>query len=98
MMKKKHCGILQITEEMKADKETKSLMCIYIKYEDNVNRDNIEQLIRIKLKQKIFFFTDRGQSVNYINYEQTLLQIDSFSYISPSILLLMAILLRSIAS
>ena len=66
---------------------------IYIKYEDNVNRDNIEQLIRIKLKQKIFFFTDRGQSVNYINYEQTLLQIDSFSYISPSILLLMAILL-----
>lgn len=66
---------------------------IYIKYKENVNRDNIEQLIRIKLKQKIFFFTDRSQSVNYINYEQTLLQIDSFSYISPSILLLMAILL-----
>ena len=66
---------------------------IYIKYKENVNRDNIEQFIRIKLKQKIFFFTDRGQSVNYINYEQTLLQIDSFSYISPSILLLMAILL-----
>ncbi|WP_157151864.1 ABC transporter permease [Brachyspira sp. SAP_772] len=66
---------------------------MYIKYDDNVNRNNIEQLIRIKLKQKIFFFTDREQSVNYINYEQTLLQIDSFSYISPSILLLMAILL-----
>ncbi|MCZ9929479.1 FtsX-like permease family protein [Brachyspira hyodysenteriae] len=28
-----------------------------------------------------------------MNYEQTLLQIDSFSYICPSILLLMAILL-----
>ncbi|TKZ29231.1 ABC transporter permease, partial [Brachyspira catarrhinii] len=53
----------------------------------------IENLIRIKLKQKIFYFTDREQSVNYVNYEQTLLQIDSFSYICPSILLLMAILL-----
>lgn len=66
---------------------------IYIKYKENVNRVNIENLIRIKLKQKIFYFTDREQSVNYVNYEQTLLQIDSFSYICPSILLLMAILL-----
>ena len=66
---------------------------IYIKYKENVNRANIENLIRIKLKQKIFYFTDREQSVNYVNYEQTLLQIDSFSYICPSILLLMAILL-----
>lgn len=66
---------------------------IYIKYQENVNRVNIENLIRIKLKQKIFYFTDREQSVNYVNYEQTLLQIDSFSYICPSILLLMAILL-----
>lgn len=66
---------------------------IYIKYKDNVNKVNIENLIRIKLKQKIFYFTDREQSVNYVNYEQTLLQIDSFSYICPSILLLMAILL-----
>ena len=66
---------------------------IYIKYKENVSRVNIENLIRIKLKQKIFYFTDREQSVNYVNYEQTLLQIDSFSYICPSILLLMAILL-----
>ena len=66
---------------------------IYIKYKENVNRVNIENLIRIKLKQKIFYFTDREQSVNYVNYEQTLLQIDSFSYICPAILLLMAILL-----
>ena len=66
---------------------------IYIKYKDNVNKVNIENLIRIKLKEKIFYFTDREQSVNYVNYEQTLLQIDSFSYICPSILLLMAILL-----
>ena len=66
---------------------------IYIKYKENVNRVNIENFIRIKLKQKIFYFTDREQSVNYVNYEQTLLQIDSFSYICPSILLLMAILL-----
>ena len=66
---------------------------IYIKYKDNVNKVNIENLIRIKLKQKIFYFTDREQSVNYVNYEQTLLQIDSFSYICPAILLLMAILL-----
>ena len=66
---------------------------IYIKYKENVNRANIENLIRIKLKQKIFYFTDREQSVNYVNYEQTLLQIDSFSYICPAILLLMAILL-----
>ncbi|WP_300365080.1 ABC transporter permease [Brachyspira sp.] len=66
---------------------------IYIKYKENVNKRNIENLIRTKLKQKIFFFTDREQSVNYVNYEQTLLQIDSFSYICPSILLLMAILL-----
>ena len=48
---------------------------------------------KMKLKEKIFYFTDREQSVNYVNYEQTLLQIDSFSYICPSILLLMAILL-----
>lgn len=66
---------------------------IYIKYKENVNRVNIENIIRVKLKQKIFYFTDREQSVNYVNYEQTLLQIDSFSYICPSILLLMAILL-----
>ena len=66
---------------------------IYIKYKDNVNKVNIENLIRIKLKEKIFYFTDREQSVNYVNYEQTLLQIDSFSYICPAILLLMAILL-----
>ena len=66
---------------------------IYIKYKENVNRANIENLIRIKLKEKIFYFTDREQSVNYVNYEQTLLQIDSFSYICPAILLLMAILL-----
>ena len=66
---------------------------IYIKYKENVNRVNIENFIRIKLKHKIFYFTDREQSVNYVNYEQTLLQIDSFSYICPSILLLMAILL-----
>lgn len=66
---------------------------VYIKYKDNVNRVNIENLIRVKLKEKIFYFTDREQSVNYVNYEQTLLQIDSFSYICPSILLLMAILL-----
>lgn len=66
---------------------------IYIKYKEDVNRVNIENLIRTKLKQKIFYFTDREQSVNYVNYEQTLLQIDSFSYICPSILLLMAILL-----
>ena len=66
---------------------------ISIKYKENVNRVNIENLIRIKLKQKIFYFTDREQSVNYVNYEQTLLQIDSFSYICPAILLLMAILL-----
>ena len=66
---------------------------IYIKYEEDANKANVENLIRTKLKQKIFFFTDREQSVNYVNYEQTLLQIDSFSYICPSILLLMAILL-----
>ena len=66
---------------------------IYIKYDENADKNNIENLIRIKLKQKIFFFTDREQSVNYVNYEQTLLQIDSFSYICPSILLFMAILL-----
>lgn len=66
---------------------------IYIKYKEDVNRVNIENLIRVKLKQKIFYFTDREQSVNYVNYEQTLLQIDSFSYICPFILLLMAILL-----
>ncbi|WP_295157706.1 ABC transporter permease [uncultured Brachyspira sp.] len=66
---------------------------IYIKYTEDANKRNIENLIRTKLKQKIFFFTDREQSVNYVNYEQTLLQIDSFSYICPSILLLMAILL-----
>lgn len=66
---------------------------IYIKYKEDANKKNVENLIRTKLKQKIFFFTDRGQSVNYVNYEQTLLQIDSFSYICPSILLLMAILL-----
>lgn len=66
---------------------------IYIKYKENVNKVNIENFIRVKLKQKIFYFTDREQSVNYVNYEQTLLQIDSFSYICPSILLLMAILL-----
>ena len=66
---------------------------VYIKYKDNVNRVNIENFIRVKLKEKIFYFTDREQSVNYVNYEQTLLQIDSFSYICPSILLLMAILL-----
>ena len=57
------------------------------------NGYKIWNLIRIKLKEKIFYFTDREQSVNYVNYEQTLLQIDSFSYICPSILLLMAILL-----
>ncbi|MEI0604269.1 ABC transporter permease [Brachyspira alvinipulli] len=66
---------------------------IYIKYEENADKKNVENLIRTKLKQKIFFFTDREQSVNYVNYEQTLLQIDSFSYICPSILLFMAILL-----
>ena len=66
---------------------------IYIKYTEDANKENVENLIRIKLKQKIFLFTDRKQSVNYVNYEQTLLQIDSFSYICPSILLLMAILL-----
>lgn len=66
---------------------------IYIKYSENANKKNTENLIRTKLKQKIFFFTDREQSVNYMNYEQTLLQIDSFSYICPSILLFMAILL-----
>ena len=66
---------------------------IYIKYKEDANKKNVENLIRTKLKQKIFFFTDREQSVNYVNYEQTLLQIDSFSYICPSILLLMAILL-----
>ena len=66
---------------------------IYIKYTEDANKQNVENLIRIKLKQKIFLFTDRKQSVNYVNYEQTLLQIDSFSYICPSILLLMAILL-----
>ena len=66
---------------------------IYIKYEEGADKRNVENLIRTKLKQKIFFFTDREQSVNYVNYEQTLLQIDSFSYICPSILLFMAILL-----
>ena len=66
---------------------------IYVKYKEDANKNNTENLIRTKLKQKIFFFTDREQSVNYVNYEQTLLQIDSFSYICPSILLLMAILL-----
>ena len=66
---------------------------IYIKYEESADKRNVENLIRTKLKQKIFFFTDREQSVNYVNYEQTLLQIDSFSYICPSILLFMAILL-----
>ena len=66
---------------------------IYIKYEEDADKSNVENLIRTKLKQKIFFFTDREQSVNYVNYEQTLLQIDSFSYICPSILLFMAILL-----
>ena len=66
---------------------------IYIKYKEGADKRNVENLIRTKLKQKIFFFTDREQSVNYVNYEQTLLQIDSFSYICPSILLFMAILL-----
>ena len=66
---------------------------LYVKYDKNVNRHNLENLIRLKLKHKILFFTDRLQSVNYVNYEQTLLQIDSFSYICPFILLLMAILL-----
>ena len=66
---------------------------IYIKYEEDADKINVENLIRTNLKQKLFFFTDREQSVNYVNYEQTLLQIDSFSYICPSILLFMAILL-----
>ncbi|WP_028330420.1 ABC transporter permease [Brachyspira alvinipulli] len=66
---------------------------VYIKYKEDADKSNVENLIRTKLKQKIFFFTDREQSVNYVNYEQTLLQIDSFSYICPSILLFMAILL-----
>ena len=66
---------------------------IYITYKDDVNREKIEKKIREELKDKIYSFIDREQSVNYINFEQTLLQIDSFSYICPSILLLMAILL-----
>lgn len=66
---------------------------IYITYKDNIDRVEVEKEIRGILKKKIFSFTDREQSVNYINFEQTLLQIDSFAYICPSILLLMAILL-----
>lgn len=66
---------------------------LYVRYQDNVNREKLESEIRDRLGGKVFYFTSRDQSVNYSNYEQTLLQIDSFSYICPAILLLMAILL-----
>lgn len=69
---------------------------LYATYSQNIEKNDklkIEDEIREKLKNRIFYFTDKEQSVNYVNYEQTLLQIDSFSYICPSILILMAILL-----
>ena len=42
MMKKKHCGILQITEEMKADKETKHSMYIHIGENMQIYRQHME--------------------------------------------------------
>lgn len=66
---------------------------LYVRYQNNVDKEKVEREIKDELGKKVFYFTSRDQSVNYSNYEQTLRQIDSFSYICPAILLFMAILL-----
>ena len=66
---------------------------IYVRYKKDVDIYKAEHNIREELVGRSFAFSTRTQSLNYATYNQTVSQIDAFSYFMPIILLTMSGLL-----
>ncbi len=66
---------------------------IYVKYNDEVDAEQVHKNVRLALGDNSFYDESKEQSANYMNYMQVLGHIDTFAYLCPLILLFMEALL-----